>query len=163
MAFLLRGTSNNRIEDRLEQLTGARASGAAKDNLLKDSGVLTQPLDATCKGMLEEFLAKFMGLTLWFQQADTTIAPGRFFAICGVLAGVGVVIPIVLGWHLAVVPLMGLFTGSLPIFWLMMRRQTADFKEIRQAIARRGWEFRSRGPCGPGTVSARASTSLPMR
>ena len=119
---MLRGNSENRVEDRLAQLTGAKVSGAAKDNLLKDSSVLTQPLDAT-QGIIEAFLAKFMGLTLWFQQADTTIAPTRFFSICGALAVVGLVIGVVLGWNLAVVPLLGLFTGSLPILWLMFRRK----------------------------------------
>jgi hypothetical protein len=74
VAFLVRSGSENRVEDRLAQLTGAKV--AIKDSVLKDSGVLSQPLDAT-QGIIDVFLAKFRGLTLWFQQANTTITPSR--------------------------------------------------------------------------------------
>jgi tight adherence protein B len=120
VAFLVRGGSENRVEDRLAVLTGAKV--AAKDGLLKDSGVLSQPLDAT-HGIMEDFLAKFRGLTLWFQQANTTIPPARFFAICAALGFVGMVGAVAAGLPVVAAPLVGIFAGSLPILWIVMRRR----------------------------------------
>ena len=131
VAVLLRGGSENRVEDRLAQLTGAKVSGAAKDNLLKDSSVLAQPLDAT-QGIVTVFLAKFRGLTRWFQQADVTIAPSRFFAICGLLAAAAAIGATVANLNLALVPVLGLFAGSLPILWLMFRRKRRFKKFAKQ-------------------------------
>src|SRR5437660_5509460 len=112
VAFLLRGGADQRVEGRLAELTGNRASPGAKD-LLKDSGVLYQPLDAT-QGMIAAFLAKFRGLTLWFQQADTTIAPSRFFMICGILAGAAMTASVVGSLNIAIAIVAALFAGSLP-------------------------------------------------
>jgi tight adherence protein B len=122
VAFVLRGSAETRVEDRLAQLTGAKVSSAAKDSLLKDSGVLNQPLDAT-QGIIATFLAQFRGLSLWFQQADTTIAPSRFFTVCGALAAAAIVASVAAGIHIALVPAAGLFAGTLPILWLMFRRK----------------------------------------
>jgi tight adherence protein B len=115
----------------LAQLTGAKVTSGAKDNLLKESGVLNQPLDAT-QGIIAAFLASFRGLTLWFQQADTTIAPSRFFMVCGMLAVGGLVAGIASGMSLALVPFLALFAGWLPILWLMMRRKRRFKKFAKQ-------------------------------
>lgn len=131
IAVLLRGGAENRVEGRLAQLTGAKVTSGAKDNLLKDSGVLNQPLDAT-QGIVAAFLASFRGLTLWFQQADTTIAPSRFFTVCGMLAAGGLVAGIASGMSLAFVPFLALFAGWLPILWLMMRRKRRFKKFAKQ-------------------------------
>jgi tight adherence protein B len=120
VAFLVRGRSENRVEDRLAQLTGA--SPSVKDTALKDSGVLAQPLDAT-QGMIEDFLAKFRGLTLWFQQANTTIAPSRFFAISAGLGFAAMVVGVATGMSAVAAPLLGIFASTLPLIWLMLRRR----------------------------------------
>ena len=122
VALMLRGSADSRVEGRLAQLTGAKVTSGAKDNLLKESGVLAQPLDAT-QGIIETFLAKFRGLTRWFQQADVTIAPSRFFAICGALAAIASIGSVGVGLHPAVSLLLALFVGSLPLLWLMFRRK----------------------------------------
>ncbi len=122
VALMLRGSADSRVEGRLAQLTGAKVTSGAKDNLLKESGVLAQPLDAT-QGIIETFLAKFRGLTRWFQQADVTIAPSRFFAICGALAAIALIGSVGVGLHPAVSLLLALFVGSLPLLWLMFRRK----------------------------------------
>jgi len=120
VAFLVRGGSENRVEDRLAVLTGAKTT--VKGELLKDSGVLSQPLDAT-HGMLEDFLAKFRGLTLWFQQANTTIAPSRFFAICAGLGFAAMVAGVATGMCPIAAPILGIFASTLPLIWLMLRRR----------------------------------------
>jgi tight adherence protein B len=131
IAVLLRGGAESRVEGRLAQLTGAKVTSGAKDNLLKESGVLNQPLDAT-QGIIAAFLASFRGLTLWFQQADTTIAPSRFFMVCGILAAGGLVAGIASGMSLGFVPFLALFAGWLPILWLMMRRKRRFKKFAKQ-------------------------------
>jgi tight adherence protein B len=129
-AFLLRGSAESRVEGRLAELTGSRVSSGAKD-LLKDSGVLYQPLDAT-QGIVAAFLAKFRNLTLWFQQADTTIAPSRFFMVCGMLAAAAMAASVAGGLNVAVAPVLALFAGSLPMLWLMMRRKRRFKKFAKQ-------------------------------
>src|SRR5580704_14165621 len=81
VAFALRGDRESTVEDRLDLLTGTKVGAGAKD-MLKESGVLSQPLDAT-QGFLAEFLARFQNLALWFEQANVSIAPARFFTFCG--------------------------------------------------------------------------------
>src|SRR5689334_18383587 len=107
IALLLRGGAESRVEGRLAQLTGAKATSGAKD-LLKESSVLSQPLDAT-QGMLEEFLAKFRNLTLYFQQADTTVTPSRFFTLCAILAGGAIVTGAAFGISVVALPFLALF------------------------------------------------------
>ena len=131
VALMLRGSADSRVEGRLAQLTGAKITSGAKDNLLKESGVLAQPLDAT-QGMIEAFLAKFRGLTRWFQQADTTIAPSRFFMICGALALAPLIVGVGIGLNAAVTIILALFVGSLPILWLMFRRRRRFKKFAKQ-------------------------------
>jgi tight adherence protein B len=120
VAIMVRSRTENRVEDRLAQLTGA--SPSVKDVALKDSGVLAQPLDAT-QGMIEDFLAKFRGLTLWFQQANTTIAPSRFFAICAGLGVAATVAGVATGMSPVAAPILGIFASTLPLIWLMLRRR----------------------------------------
>ncbi len=129
VAFLVRSGSENRVEDRLAQLTGAKVS--AKDSLLKDSGVLSQPLDAT-QGIIDVFLAKFRRFTLLFQQANTSISPSRFFAICAALGVAGMVGGVAAGLNAAIAPVPGIFMSVLPILWLVMRRRRRFKKFAKQ-------------------------------
>jgi tight adherence protein B len=129
VAFLVRSGSENRVEDRLAQLTGAKVS--VKDSLLKDSGVLSKPLDAT-QGIIDVFLAKFRGFTLLFQQANTSTTPSRFFAICAALGFAGMVGGVVAGLSAVVAPVLGIFASVLPILWLVMRRRRRFKKFAKQ-------------------------------
>src|SRR5262245_14596989 len=90
LSLLFRDATENKVEDRLELLTGARAPAGSKDGLLKDS-VLAHPLDAV-PGIFEAVVARFKRLRLLFEQADTTLTPQKFFMISGILAlgGMGV-------------------------------------------------------------------------
>src|SRR5262249_5592223 len=113
LGFLMTGDKESRIEDRLAQLTGAKLAAGAKDNLLKDSGVLTKPLDAT-QGAIEVFLGQFRSLGMWFDQADVTITPAKFFAISGIL-GIGATMATAFtGAPIYAAPLAGLVAGCLP-------------------------------------------------
>jgi tight adherence protein B len=131
VALWLHGGVETKVEDRLAQLTGAKVGSGGKDGLLKESGVLSQPLDAT-QGLVEEFLARFRNLSLWFEQANVTISASRFFAICGVLAVLGIGAGVVMGMHPGLLPLVGIGTGLFPIIWLKMRRSRRFKKFAKQ-------------------------------
>jgi tight adherence protein B len=131
VVFWLHGGAESKVEDRLAQLTGAKVGSGGKDNLLKESSVLTQPLDAT-QGLVEEFLARFRNLSLWFEQANVTMSASRFFGICGVLAVLGIAAGAVSGMSAGVLPLVGIGAGLLPLMWLKMRRARRFSKFAKQ-------------------------------
>lgn len=131
VALLLHGGAESKVEDRLAQLTGAKVAGGGKDGLLQESSVLTQPLDAT-QGLVEEFLARFRNLSLWFEQANVTMTASRFFSICGGLAVFGTVGAFVAGMHPGLVPFVGLACGLLPLMWLKVKRSRRFKKFAKQ-------------------------------
>ena len=135
VVFLLQGGSETKAEDRLAMLTGASSAVGGKDGVLKESSVLTQPLDAT-QGMIAEFLARFRNLSLMFEQANVTISPARFFGICGIVGLGGTVAAFVAGLHPGLAPVAGLLASLLPPMWLVMRRKRR-FKAFATPIARR--------------------------
>ena len=121
LAMLLRSGSEQKVEDRLAQMTSARGAGPKKDMLLKE-GVLTQPLDAG-QNVFEALLVRFRNLGLLFEQADTTLTASRFFAISGVLAAVGAGGAIFSGGHPGLIPFAAVLCGVLPLMWLILRRR----------------------------------------
>lgn len=121
LAMLLRDRGANRLEDRLELLTGG--AGPARDALKSPApSVLAQPLDAA-PGYLDELLKRFGNFSALFEQADTSLTLGRLALISAGLALGGAALGAVLGVHMALAPLLGLLMGSLPLVWLMMRRK----------------------------------------
>ncbi len=128
VALMFRGMSDTRAEDRLQMLTSTKA--ISRDSL-KESGVLTQPLDAT-QSALAIFLARFQNLSLLFEQADTTLTPSKFFVISAGMALAGSLAAAVAGISPAAVPLFTILTGILPLIWLMLRRRKRLRKFAKQ-------------------------------
>ena len=128
VALMFRGMSDTRAEDRLQMLTSTKA--ISRDSL-KESGVLTQPLDAT-QSALAIFLARFQNLSLLFEQADTTLTPSKFFVISAGMALAGSLAAAVVGISPAAVPLFTILTGILPFIWLMLRRRKRLRKFAKQ-------------------------------
>ena len=91
-------------------------------NALKESGVLSQPLDVT-QGALGEFFARFRNLSLLFEQADTTLTPAQFFMISGGMAVAGSIAAAATGLNPAFVPIFTVLTGILPLIWIVFRRR----------------------------------------
>lgn len=118
VAMLLRGGDNSRAEDRLAMMIANRSSPGG----IKDSGVLSQPLEST-QGVLAEFLGRFKNLSLLFEQADTTLTPTKFFIISGVMGFAGSVAAAVSGLHPAFIPAFTITTALLPLVWLVFRRR----------------------------------------
>jgi len=112
VAFMFRGNSENTIEDRLTMLTGSSSAKQVKDGLLKQS-VLSQPLE-TGQSILEVVLAKVSNISLsrLFEQAGTSLTASRFLLISCILAGLGALVPPVVGWPLGLAPVIGLSLAS---------------------------------------------------
>jgi tight adherence protein B len=119
--LLWRDKPLKKIEDRLDLLTGAGGAGA-KDAAAKEASILSQPLDDR-PGLVEAFAERFGNIGLLFEQADTSLTIGKLAAISVVMAVIGLALGAVIHINLLLMPLVGLLTGSLPLFWLLMRRK----------------------------------------
>jgi tight adherence protein B len=120
IVLLVRDKPASKIEDRLNLLTGV-SMPTTKDGMGKEASILAQPLDNK-PSIAEVFLERFGNINLLFQQADTNLTLVKLLAISATLALAGIGVGGVLHIHLALMPLVGLFMGSLPLFWLLHRR-----------------------------------------
>jgi tight adherence protein B len=120
-AMLFSKPPASKLEDRLDVLTNT-GSAAGKDNLLKDNSVLSRPLD-DAPHMLATWFARFGNLELIFEQADTTLTISKLAMVSLVLGLAGGAVTIVMKAPAAMVPLAAICAGSLPMFWLLMRRK----------------------------------------
>lgn len=122
VAIMFRERPANRIEDRLDLLTGVNTPAAAKEGLLAQGSVLAQPLDSG-PGFLESALNRFGNFSLLFEQADTSLTMSRLSMICLIMAIAGAGLGASIGIHVTLLPLLGLFMALLPFFWIFLRRK----------------------------------------
>jgi tight adherence protein B len=121
VALALRDKSDKGVEQRLDVLTGLSSPSSAPTSLLK-GGLLMAPLDAA-PSIIDGILTRFGSLHLLFEQADTTLTPPKFFAISAGLAVFGALASIVAGFPAAATPVGAAVMATLPLLWLMYRRQ----------------------------------------
>jgi len=121
-ALLWRGKPLQKIEDRLDLLTGANTPAAAKEGLMKEASILAQPLDDR-PGVVETFIKRFGNISLLFEQADTNLTVVKLLAISALMALLGISVGVVVRIHAALLPAVGLMMGLLPLFWLLWRRR----------------------------------------
>jgi tight adherence protein B len=122
VAFILRGQPANRLEDRLDLLTGVTAPAKSKEKLQKQGGVLMEPLDSR-PGFVETWMNRFGNFHLLFQQADTSLTLSRLVLICGMIGIVGAGLGAATGLPFFLLPVVGVGMGFLPIMWLLWRRK----------------------------------------
>jgi len=122
LATILRDQPSNKIEDRLDLLTGSNTPAAAKEGLMRPGSVLAEPLDDR-PGFFERFFARFGNVSLLFEQADTSLTVAKLLLISVVMAVVGTALGVVLRIHPALLPLVGLVMGTVPLIWLLLRRR----------------------------------------
>jgi tight adherence protein B len=120
VAMLLRDKPANKIEDRLDLLTGVGVVNPAKES--KEGSILTQPLDDR-PSLVQSFMERFGNIDLLFEQADTSLTITKLLGISLAMAVMGAVLAAVLNIHAALVPLVGIVLGSLPLVWLLWRRK----------------------------------------
>lgn len=121
LAMLFSRSKESEVEDRLALLTGSSSGKHAKDSLLKGS-VLAHPFEST-QSLFMTRLARMGNLNLLFDQADTALTPTQFFAISGIMAVVGMFIPVLAGMHASIALPMGMILAVLPLVWLLFRRR----------------------------------------
>jgi tight adherence protein B len=123
VAFLLRGDSDQKAEDRLAMLTSASGNMkrmGGKDGK-KNSAVLAGALDEQ-HSFVDTLLEKF-NLRLYYEQADMPVSPQQFFIILGVTAVIGSMVPALIGMNPVFGAVSGLFVALLPFLWLSMKRK----------------------------------------
>jgi len=140
VAVMLRADVDTTAEDRLDALTGVSGTGMSKD-ALNDSAVLAKGLGDT-QTIFDDIMSRLGKVGLLFEQADSNLTAGKFFAISGGLAlaaGVGAVMAQV---HAAVVPVIAICAAFLPLMWILHRKKrrlkrfSAQLPDALELIAR---------------------------
>ena len=121
VALLWRSKPLSKIEDRLDLLTGS-GSPAGKEGPLKEASILSQPLDKG-PGLIQSFFERFGNIDLLFEQADTTMTITKFAVISVTMVVMGTVLGAILHLHPALLPVVGLAMGALPMMWVSFRRK----------------------------------------
>ena len=128
VAMLMRDQSVNQMEDRLNAITG---KGKGEPGSLSE---VTQLLasQTEAKNALEKLLANWFNLNLLFDQAEVTMSMGTFLGTCLGLGFMAAFVSGFAGLNLALAPIVGLFFGVLPFFWLLFRRRSRFRKFAEQ-------------------------------
>jgi tight adherence protein B len=121
IAFFMGGNREAEVEERLLALTSTgktrgKGDGAPYKELLSS-------MKADSVGGLEKFVSKYLNLRLLFEQANVNMSVPKFLAICGGLAGVGMLLPSVAGFSVILGPVMAGTLAFLPIAWLLFKRK----------------------------------------
>ena len=122
LAMIIREKPGGKIEDRLDLLTGASTPDTAKKGLLNQSTVLAQPLDQV-PGFIEMFFERFGNVGLLLEQADTSLTAGRLALFSVIMAAGGAGLGASLGIYPALLPVVAVFMGALPLIWVILRRR----------------------------------------
>ncbi len=139
VSFMMRGDREAEIEERLSILTGGK-KGRGKT----DAGVteLLSSMRNEGTSPIERFVARYLNLPLLFEQANVSLKIPHFLLICGGLAAVGLLLPTLGGFGVALAPLMAAFLAFIPVMWLLFRRKSrlkkfaAQLPEALELIAR---------------------------
>lgn len=139
-AMILRGKPANKLEDRLDLLTGTNTPAAAKEGLVKQS-VLAQPLDDR-PGLFEVIFERFGNVNLLLEQADVSLSLPKLVLVSGVLAVVGMGLAAIIHIHPVLIPLAAALMAAMPLLWIVIRRKrrlkqfAAQLPEALEMIAR---------------------------
>jgi tight adherence protein B len=140
MAFFLNGDKGAEVEDRLSALTSGK-KGRGKVNSAEYKDLLAK-MQADGSGSLEKFVSRYLNLRLMFEQADVHMSVPTFVLISGGLAGVGLALPSIAGYSVAIGPFIAMFLAILPMVWLLFKRKrrlgkfAAQLPEALELIAR---------------------------
>jgi tight adherence protein B len=132
LAYTMRGDREAEVEDRLSVLTGGRSKRAQRKVEAAQYSEVLAAMRNDGQGAVERFISRYLNLRLLFEQADVALPVPQFLIICGVLAGVGVVLPSSAGMNVLFAPLVGGFLAILPLIWLLMRRKRRLRKFAKQ-------------------------------
>lgn len=140
LAFISSGDREAEVEERLSALTG-KSKGRSKTEAAQYKELLSAIRDDKT-GTVERLVSRYLNLRLLFDQANVDLAVPNFLLICAALAGVGMILPAVAGFSVALGPVMAASLGILPIVWLLFKRKkrlkafAAQLPEALELIAR---------------------------
>jgi tight adherence protein B len=140
LAFISKGDREAEMEGRLSALTGGAKGRGKTDG--SPSQNLIGSMRGVSSGALENFVARYLNLRLLFEQANVSMTVPKFLAICGGLGAVGLFLPSVAGFSVALGPVMAATLAFLPIMWLLFKRKrrlkkfAAQLPEALELIAR---------------------------
>jgi tight adherence protein B len=138
IAVFMRDQSVSQMEDRLASLT----KGDRNDPSTLSEIAQMLAREKQGKSAFEAAVAKWLDLTLLFDQAEVTMTVGMFLTICAGLAFGSATLAGMAGLNVLIIPLVGLAFGSLPFFWLLFRRKrrlqkfAAQLPEALELVAR---------------------------
>lgn len=129
IAVTLRGdVEGSAAEDRLATLTGQRA----REKKVDRPALLSSPLEES-RSMADALLAKIGNIKHLMEQADVRMSGSKFLTICVIAAAAGASICLFTPAPKFLMPVFGLGTGILPLFWLFMRR-TRRIKKFNKQL-----------------------------
>jgi len=140
VAFIMSGNREAEVEERLSVLTGGK-KGRGKVDAAQFNELLNA-MRAERAGSVEKFVSRYLNLRLMFEQANVSMSVPNFLMICGGMAAMGMLLPTIAGFSVALGPLMALFLAFLPIVWLIIRRKrrlkafAAQLPQALELIAR---------------------------
>ncbi len=115
-AMALRDKSVSQIEGRLNTITGKGLS-----SLSELSHQVAKDMDA--KTALDNFVNKWLNLTLMFEQAKVDMSVATFLFICAGLGFGSTFLSGIAGLSLLIAPVVGVAFSTLPFVWLSFRRK----------------------------------------
>ena len=139
LAFISKGDKEAEMEGRLSALTAGAKGQGKLDGAPKD---LLGTMRGNSSGAVENFVARYLNLRLLFEQADVSMTVPNFLLISGGLAALGMFLPALAGFSVALGPLMAGFLALMPIMWLLFKRKRrlkkfgAQLPEALELIAR---------------------------
>jgi tight adherence protein B len=139
LAFIMQGDKEAEVEERLSALTSGKGKGKSDAAQYKD---LLAAMRNDGQSSVEKFVSRYLNLRLLFEQANVSMQVPTFLFICGGLAGVGMFLPSVAGFSVALGPLMAGTLAIIPIIWLLFKRKRrlakfgAQLPEALELIAR---------------------------
>lgn len=122
IVMLASGGGSNRLENRLDVLTGAAAPAGGRDGAFKEGTLLARPLDEGL-GMFDRLFERFGNIELLFEQADTSLTVAKLVGISAGMMAAGCAMLVALRIHPAILPLGVIALGSLPIAWVFWRKK----------------------------------------
>ena len=122
VAFFVSDFGATKAEDRLEILTGKKSAQGDKPDITTEE--LLRESVGGVSSVFEKLMHKMGSLGMIFEQADSPIKPETFFGLTFFAMLAGVVIAAIARTPSPLYPVVGMFTGCFPLFWLMLRRRS---------------------------------------
>jgi tight adherence protein B len=120
VAVMFLGNKDEKLENRLTQLTTRKRTTAAQESVLKDGAL--EAFQAS-GGVIQSITSKLSRFHLLFDQAGTSMTPEKFLLVSAGLGLGGAVAVIAAGLHPGLIVFCAGGGAVLPLVWLLWRRK----------------------------------------